>query len=114
MKRQIGKAVSIAWTVACAVMAYAYADQVVWVVVFGVLAVLHAAYAVAPWPWKRKPEYDYQYLYDNHSILFVNFDERDAFEAWCKRNPQRFPIGPLKNGVYPDLRTQCAWEGWQR
>lgn len=41
-------------------------------------------------------------------------DERTLFERWAAKNPQRFPIAPLKNGVYPDLRTQCAWEGWKR
>lgn len=40
--------------------------------------------------------------------------DRQAFEEWAAKNPKRFPIAPLKDGVYPDLRTQCAWEGWQR
>jgi len=40
---------------------------------------------------------------------------RTLFEAWCQ-HPDRarsFPVDPLKDGLYPDRRTQCAWEGYK-
>lgn len=102
-----------AWAVLMSCCAYANRDSEGWVLVFMLLAAAHHMVALYFWP---RDQQESPTTLDEWEYIREELDEleRELFEAWAARDPSRYPLAPLKNGQYPDLRTQCAWEGWQR